>query len=51
MIHIAGGMVAIQLAVKADEAIDGLRAYSYARERPISTVAADIIARRLTLPK
>ena len=50
-IHIAGGMVAIQLAVNADEAIDRLRAYSYARERPIFMVAADIIARRLTLPK
>ena len=48
-VHIAGGMVAIQLAINADEAIDRLRAYSYARGRPISSVAADIIARRLTL--
>jgi hypothetical protein len=49
-IHVAGGMVAIQLAVNADEAIDRLRAYSYALGRPISSVAADIIARRLILP-
>ncbi len=48
-IHIAGGMVAVQLAVNADEAIDRLRAYSYACGRSISSVAADIIARRLTM--
>jgi hypothetical protein len=47
--HVAGGMVAVQLSVKADEAIDRLRAYAYARGRSISSVAADIIARRLTL--
>ena len=49
-IHIAGGMLAVRLAVNTDEAIDRLRAYFYARGRPISSVAADIIARRLTLP-
>jgi hypothetical protein len=49
-IHIAGGMVAVQLAIHADEAIDRLRAYSFARNLAISAVAADIIARRLTLP-
>lgn len=48
-VHLAGGMVAVQLAVNADEAIDRLRAYSYACGRSISSVAADIIARRLTL--
>jgi hypothetical protein len=49
-IHIAGGVLAIQLEVDPDEAVDRLRAYSYAHDRPISSVAADIIARRLTLP-
>jgi hypothetical protein len=48
-IHIAGGMVAVQLGIDADEGVDRLRAYSYACGRRISCVAADIIARRLTL--
>jgi hypothetical protein len=48
-IHIAAGMLAVRLAVNTDEAIDRLRAYSYACDRPISSVAADIIARRLTV--
>jgi hypothetical protein len=48
-IHIAGGMVAVQLGIDADEGVDRLRAYSYASGRRISCVAADIIARRLTL--
>jgi hypothetical protein len=48
-IHIAGGMVSVQLGIDADEGVDRLRAYSYACGRRISCVAADIIARRLTL--
>jgi hypothetical protein len=48
-IHVASGMVAIQLGVDPDEAIDRLRAYAYAGGRRISSVAADIIARRVTL--
>jgi hypothetical protein len=48
-IHIAGGMVAIQLGVDPDEGVDRLRAYAYACSRRISSVAADIIARRLAL--
>jgi hypothetical protein len=48
-IHVAGGMVAIQLGIDADEAVDRLRAFAYAAERPLSSVAADVIARRLTL--
>jgi hypothetical protein len=42
-------MVAVQLGVDPNEAVDRLRAYSYASGRSISCVAADIIARRLTL--
>jgi hypothetical protein len=48
-IHVAGGMVAIQLGIDAGEGVDRLRAYSFACARPVSAVAADIIARRLTL--
>jgi hypothetical protein len=48
-IHVAGGIVAVQLGVDAGEGVDRLRAYSFACSRPISAVAADIIARRLTL--
>ncbi len=49
-IHVAGGMIAIQLAVNVDEAIDRLRAYSYACNRSLASVAADVIAGRLALP-
>ncbi len=45
----AAGMVAVQLAVSADEGLARLRAYCYANGRPISVVAADIVARRLSL--
>jgi hypothetical protein len=48
-IHVASGMVAIQMGIKGDDAIDLIRAHSYARSRRVSSVAADIIARRLTL--
>jgi hypothetical protein len=48
-IHLAGGMAAVQLGVMSSEGVDRLRAYSYAHGRSISAVAADIIARRLTL--
>ncbi len=48
-VHIAGGMVAVQLGIDPDEGVDRLRAYSYACGRRIASVAADIIARRLTL--
>ncbi|MGF0315531.1 GAF and ANTAR domain-containing protein [Nocardia fluminea] len=45
----AAGMVAVQLAVSADEGLARLRAYCYASGRPIGTVAADIVAHRLSL--
>jgi hypothetical protein len=48
-IHVAGGMVAIQLGVTAEEGVDRIRAHAYACARPVSSVAADIIARRMTL--
>jgi hypothetical protein len=48
-VYIASGMVAVQLGVSADEGLDLLRAHTYAHGRAINEVAADIIARRLSL--
>jgi hypothetical protein len=48
-IHVAAGMVALQLGVSTGESVDRLRAYSYASRRSLSSIAADIIARRLSL--
>lgn len=48
-VYIASGMVAIQLGVSADEGLDRLRAYTYAQGRSISDVAADLVAKRLSL--
>jgi GAF domain-containing protein len=48
-VHVAAGMASIQLGVSTDEALDRLRAHAYASARPLSSVAADIIARRATL--
>jgi hypothetical protein len=48
-VHQATGMVAVQLAVSVEEAMARLRAYSYAEERPLADVAADVVARRLRL--
>lgn len=50
-VYIASGMVAVQLTVSTTEALDRLRAYAYAQERSITEVAADIVARRLSLRK
>jgi GAF domain-containing protein len=49
-VHVAAGMVAEQLGISATQGIDRLRAHSYAHGRTLSSVAADIIARRFTLP-
>jgi GAF domain-containing protein/ANTAR domain-containing protein len=48
-IHVAAGILAVQLNTNPDKALDRLRAYSYATRRRISSVAADVIAHRLTL--
>jgi GAF domain len=48
-VYVASGMVAVQLGVSADEGLDRLRAYTYAEGRSITEVAADIIAKRLSL--
>ena len=48
-VYQAQGMVMIQLAVDASEAMARLRAYAYANDRRLSDIAKDIVARRITL--
>lgn len=46
-VHQATGMVSVQLGIGLADALARLRAYAYARDRRISDVAADVVARRL----
>jgi GAF domain-containing protein len=46
-VYQAAGMMMIQLEVAIDVALLHLRAYSFARNRPIGDVAKDVVARRL----
>lgn len=48
-IYQAQGMVQVQLGVSLHEAMARLRAHAYAQDRPLSELAADILARRLVL--
>jgi hypothetical protein len=48
-VHQATGMVSVQLGVPLAEALVRLRAHAYGNGRPISEVAADVVARRLRL--
>lgn len=48
-VHIAAGMVAVQLEIPTSEALDRVRAYAYGQNRSVIAVAADIVARRLSL--
>ncbi|MFF5233641.1 GAF and ANTAR domain-containing protein [Dactylosporangium sp. NPDC000521] len=45
----AQGMVMVQLGIPLADALIRIRAYAYARNRSLSDVAADIVARRLRL--
>jgi hypothetical protein len=47
-IHQATGMISIQLGVSLAEALLRLRAHAYAAERTVSTVAADVVSRRMS---
>ena len=47
VVHNAAGMVSVQLGVTVTEALIRLRAYAFSRERPVSEVAEDVVARRL----
>lgn len=46
-VYQAQGMVQVQLGVDLTEAMLRLRAYAYSHERPVTEVAADVVARRL----
>lgn len=48
-IHQASGMVSVQLRVSTLEALARIRAYAFAHGRPVDSVAADIVDRRLRL--
>jgi hypothetical protein len=48
-VHQASGMLAVQLGVGIAEALVRLRAHAFATDRPVTDVAADIVARRLSL--
>jgi hypothetical protein len=48
-VYLASGMVAVQLALPANDALDRLRAFSYQQARPITEVADDVVARRITM--
>jgi ANTAR domain len=46
-IHQATGMISVQLGVGIEEAFSRLRARAFAQGRPLSELAADVVARRL----
>jgi len=46
-VHQASGMISVQLQISVGDALVRLRARAYSLERPISDVAADVVARRL----
>ena len=46
-VHVAAGMIAVQLGVTPREGIDRLRAHCYANRRSLHSVAADVIGHRL----
>jgi hypothetical protein len=47
-VHIAAGMVAVQLKMSTHDGMARLRAYAYAERRSVVAVAADIVSRRLS---
>lgn len=47
VVHQATGMISVQLDVSLAVAMSRLRAHTYAADRPILNVAADVVARRL----
>ena len=48
-IYQASGMVSIQLRIPAADALLRIRGYAFTHDRPVGSVAADIVARRLRL--
>jgi hypothetical protein len=50
-VHQATGMISVQLGVSLSDALVALRARAYAEARPISHLAADVVARRLSFAR
>ncbi|MBM7417261.1 hypothetical protein JOE30_001311 [Rhodococcus sp. PvP016] len=48
-VYVAAGMIAVQLAVTTDVAMDRLRAHAFARGLSVTEVAADVVARRISM--
>lgn len=46
-VHVAAGMVAVQLSISISDALGRLRAHAYAHQQSVVAVAADVMARRL----
>ena len=46
-VHQATGMILVQLGIPAEDAFARLRAYAFARRRPLGDVARDVVARSL----
>jgi hypothetical protein len=47
VVHQAAGMISVQLDVTVSDALVRLRAHAFASQRPLTEVAADVVARRL----
>ncbi len=47
IVHQAAGMVSVQLGVTVDEALVRLRAHAFANNRPLTSVAKDVVDRSL----
>ena len=50
VVHQASGMVSAQMEVSVVEALVRLRAYAFAHDRPLDSVAGDVVAGRLRFP-
>jgi len=50
-IYQAQGMVMVELGVGLAEALARMRAYAYATDQPLSSLAADIVAGRTAIPR
>jgi hypothetical protein len=48
-VHVAAGMVAVQLKVPGQDGLARLRAYAYTNRRSVVAVAAEVVSRRLSL--
>jgi hypothetical protein len=49
LVHNAAGMVSVQLGISVTDALIRLRAYAFTRDRLLTEMAQDVIARRLRL--